>query len=338
MKKIEFNSKVIVLHIINWLLVIVMRNIIIPLEDEWLYLIIRPIIDLSIYSSGYYFFCIIISPFIETRNWKRYLPLIIAYLVIWIYLILLSDRIINMFYYNDFSFYETNAGELSWASVYAILIAMMSHSFYQKQISIQKLNAQSEKEQIGLIQETLFFKNQFNSHISLNFLSYCYSHALQKDQSTSNAIETYSEMMKYTLQTEAKEEVPLKKEIAYIEQFILLQKQLGKEIHVKFLKNDNVTSISILPRILINYVENAFKYGISDEADKPISIKLETMNKYLYFSISNYKKESSESLPSTKKGQYNSKQQLELFYPNKYHLEVTDTKMTYTASLKIKII
>jgi two-component system, LytTR family, sensor kinase len=337
METIKFNKIVIKRHLLNWILVMIIRNIITPFGDAWEYRTIQTFITLFMLASGYYFFCIIISPIIESGKWKKYLILIIIYFVIWIYLMLLSQRIIGITFESSLIPVDLSKSELAYDFVYVCLMAMLSHGFYKKQISIQRLNEQSEKEQIGLMQETLFFKNQFNSHISLNFLSYCYANAINKDKKTGKAIETYSEMMKYTLHTEASEKVSLNKEVAYIEQFIELQKQIGNDVEVKFNKMNDLAQIKILPRILVNYVENAFKYGITDDPEKPVVINLNKLEKHLVFSISNFKKDILVKHKSTGTGHSNSKMQLDLYYPNKYKVEIIDSKYEYTCHLKIKI-
>ncbi len=337
METIKFNKEIIKRHLLNWFLVMVIRNLITPLGDDWDSRIILTFIETGSFAISYYFFCMLISPLLSIGNWKKYAGLILIYLITSIFLIMLSQRFFGLIVEGKLYFHITSAPELVYDFAYSCTLALLSHSFYQKQISIQRLNAQSEKEQIGLMQETLFFKNQFNSHISLNFLSYCYANAINKDEETSKAIENYSEMMKYTLHTEASEQVPLDKEIAYIEQFVQLQKQIGNDAEVKINKDEDLNQIFILPRILINYVENAFKYGITDDPEKPVTINLNRKEKFLYFSITNFKKKNIVNHKSTGTGQSNSKMQLDLYYPNKYKIEVLDSAYEYTCRLQIKI-
>jgi sensor histidine kinase YesM len=276
----------------------------------------------------------VISPFIHYRNIKWYLPLTIVYLCVWAFLFFLLEYGPGMYYYEKIVY--PKYGEIGYYFSYMALLGFLAHGFYQKQISIQVLNEESKKSQIGLMQELLFFKNQFNDHISFNFLNLCYSQTMEKDPSTANSIATYSEMLKYTLAAKPSQAVPLQDEVMYIEQFISLHDQIGKEIHIDFKKSYEIQDFYILPRVLINFIDNAFKYGITDDEEKPIRMSLKNKDKSLHFNISNYKKESNEKTHSTKMGQSNAKKQLDLYYRNKYQLNIIEDENKYTCDLLIQ--
>jgi two-component system, LytTR family, sensor kinase len=143
--------------------------------------------------------------------------------------------------------------------------------------------------------------------------------------------------LRNTLEIKSSETIPLEKELHYIDQFINLQQLVGKNTPVSIEKNGIFKHHKILPRILINYLENAFKYGVSNNELKPIKIKIEQIENNLHFNISNYKKKKSSSLTSTKTGNINARQQLDLFYPNNYSILISEDDLTYNCNLKIKL-
>jgi two-component system, LytTR family, sensor kinase len=333
MKRIKFNKSIRLRHFLNWSLIFIIRHLIIPIEDDLVFRFFRSLAEFTVYTTGYYFFCTVISPFIHYRITKWYLTLIIVYLCVWAFLFFLLEYGPGMYYYEKIVY--PKYGEIGYYFSYMALLGFLAHGFYQKQISIQILNEESKKSQIGLMQELLFFKNQFNDHISFNFLNLCYSQTMEKDPPTANSIATYSEMLKYTLAAKPAHAVPLHDEVVYIDQFISLHEQIGKEIYVDFKKTDDIQDFYILPRVLINFIDNAFKYGIIDDKEKPIKISIMRIDKVLQFSISNHKKGINETAYSTRMGQSNAKKQLDLYYKNKYQLNIIEDENKYTCNLKI---
>jgi two-component system, LytTR family, sensor kinase len=333
-KKIKFNNSIRLRHFLNWSLIIILRHLIVPIEDDLIFRLFRSLVEFTIYAAGYYFFCIFISPFIQKSRFKYYIPLIIVYLCVWSFLFFLVEYGPGMYYTEKFIY--PKFGEIGYYFSYIALLGLLAHGFYQKQVSIQSLNEESNKSQIGLMQELLFFKNQFNDHISFNFLNLCYSQTMENDPSTANSIATYSQMLKYTLNAKPSQAVPLHDEVVYIDQFISLHEQIGKEIYIDFKKTYDIQDFYILPRILINFIDNAFKYGITDDEAKPIKISLIRHDKTLNFNITNHKKGIIEKMHSTRTGQINARKQLDLYYENKYQLSIIEDENMYTCDLMIE--
>jgi two-component system LytT family sensor kinase len=219
--------------------------------------------------------------------------------------------------------------------VFFSLLSFMALSSYQNKIGIDKLKLKSEKEKILLIKELGVLKNKFNSHITFNFLNHCYSKIHKDSHETAQAIEIFSRMLRYSLNNKAQEKVQLKGEIEYIEDFIKLQKLLSTDVMVNLsVKGDG--AIYILPRILIGFVENAFKHGDLHSADHPISMELNTTEEYLNFTVTN-KKNKHKIIEPSGIGNYNMKQQLELLYKNKYMLTISDEDTIYSTHLKLQL-
>ncbi len=336
MENIKLNKQIIKSHLLNWSIVFILRHIVIPIEDGLTYQIFRSTIDFTVYISAYYTFCLLISPRI-TKNKTKWYFILLYILLFWIALYFLEfwpDMIIE----NEAFFLPPNYWIVN-SVVYSFYIPLLSHGFYKKQISIQRLNSQTENEQTSILQETLFLRNQFSSGISLNVLDNCYNISQSKgDKEFCNVIDTYKDMMKYTLDIEQSKEVLIENEIAYIENYVKLQEGIGKQVCVQFHIDENSKKQMILPRILICFVENAFKYGVTDNPLTPVTIDLQTKKDILEFKISNYKNSDINQIHSTGTGLLNSNQQLNLYYPNRFNLEINNEKEIYTCVLNLKLI
>jgi LytS/YehU family sensor histidine kinase len=136
--------------------------------------------------------------------------------------------------------------------------------------------------------------------------------------------------------TKPDELVPLKKEIEHINQFINLHKQLSSGICIQFDLKGDLNGKSILPCILITFVENAFKYGVTHSAETPILIHLQSDENDIKFKVTN-KKSHQRNLPSTGIGHYNLKQQLELFYNKRHELIINQDQENYCCELILTV-
>jgi LytS/YehU family sensor histidine kinase len=133
-----------------------------------------------------------------------------------------------------------------------------------------------------------------------------------------------------------RESVALEQEINYLNNYIDLQKlRSTASLVVNFNVTGNISSTQIAPLLLLPFVENAFKYGISNQEPSPIDITLERTASSLTFSVQNKKFEQGEK-DSTGIGINNVKRRLELLYHDKHVLEIEDKTDSYFIKLTIQ--
>jgi LytS/YehU family sensor histidine kinase len=145
-------------------------------------------------------------------------------------------------------------------------------------------------------------------------------------------------MLRHTVDESIDQPVSLYKEIEYISNFISLHKQLNKKIQINFSVEGDITHREIIPRILITFIENAFKHGDIYCVKTPITFKVESSTNFICFSVNNKKKKGNDKkLHSIGLGLAFVKQQLESFYKNKYDLKIDDMPEDYSCRLLINI-
>ncbi|HEX8314206.1 MAG TPA: histidine kinase, partial [Flavisolibacter sp.] len=101
---------------------------------------------------------------------------------------------------------------------------------------------------------------------------------------------------------------------------------------------EQVYPMQIAPMLLIPFVENAFKHGISFRESSHIKITLEIKDNTLYFDVFNNKHLKQESDPEKNKsgiGLNNVKQRLKLLYPGKHELIIRETGKDFFVHLTI---
>ncbi len=330
-------QKKITKHILFWSILITYVSIIDPIKGTLWGKVFGTFLIMFRYAFAYYVEVAIIFPNFSKN--KIILTLLICLTFLFYFLLchltyasfLSKDSIKSSFEgMSTFSVIVSNAIMFS-------IISVMALGAYQNKIGIDKLKFKSEKEKALLFKEVGFLKNQFNSHITFNFLNYCYSRIHKNSIETAEAIEVFARMLRYSLNNKVYEKVLLKKEIEYIEDFITLQKLLSNYANINFciLGEDN-NSIYILPRILIVFVENAFKHGDLHSIENPITIQLYSSTEYIEFKVTN-KKNKHKIAEVSGIGHSNLKQQLELQYKNKYILEIDDNNTSYSSNFKLML-
>ncbi|WP_226293988.1 sensor histidine kinase [Aquimarina algicola] len=213
------------------------------------------------------------------------------------------------------------------------LALLLLFRFYRKQKDYLKLNEQKK------IAELTALKNQLNPHFLFNTLNNLYSLAIKKSDKTPEVIEKLSDILDYMLYRCNHKYVPIQKEIELIENYLALEKiRYGKRVAISFI-NKIEKEVRIAPLILLTFIENAFKHGVSQELNiADINIKLTLVQEEILFTIFNTKPNHQTKIVDSKNelGLKNVKQQLELLYPNAYTLLIENDENSFAVSLKLK--
>ncbi len=204
--------------------------------------------------------------------------------------------------------------------------------YYRNQRDFLKLKEQKKTAELTAL------KNQLNPHFLFNTLNNLYTLALQKSDKTPDVISRLSSILDYMLYRCNDKYVSLSKEIELIENYIALEKvRYGKRAKVSFDHKVDPNS-EIAPLILLTFIENAFKHGVSEEINQAsIEIKLSSDIKNINFEISNTIPSISVTQGGEKEsiGLSNIKKQLELLYPENHLLKVQRSDGHYQVQLKL---
>jgi LytS/YehU family sensor histidine kinase len=212
-------------------------------------------------------------------------------------------------------------------------------------IRLAKEWARNEKERRELqgeklLSELAFLKSQINPHFLFNTLNNICSLARKKSDATEPAIIKLSQIMRYMITDSTQEKVGLEEEVDYLNNFIELQKiRLADKVDIRFVIEGDLSAIQLEPLLLIPFVENAFKHGVSYNGKSRISIELKTDSGELSFMVENSKPSVKDTLKLEQAGigLKNVSRRLELLYPGKHQLEIRDLESLYYVMLKIKI-
>ena len=202
----------------------------------------------------------------------------------------------------------------------------------------ERMKREIENEKIA--SELTNLKSQINPHFLFNSLNSIYSLSNKNpDKSAAQAIVKLSEMMRYMLYGSIDSIVPLQKEVEYLENYIALQRLRIKEgIPISFITTGEIHHWQIAPLLLIPFVENAFKYGISYKNHSYISIELKVEGNTLYFNTQNNLHQAARiKKKASGIGLANVRRRLELLYPKKYELNVIPSDKLFKVELIIRM-
>ncbi len=234
----------------------------------------------------YYFIYFFIYPLAEKEKyWLVAIGYIISYAIHFTYALLIYKV---LFPNIDIDHPRSNYGfiaflqrDLRW---YCELF-VFAYAGMLTRIGIARTKLFNSRAEFLLNQELGLLKNQFHSHLSFNFLSFCYVKLLKISTAASLLVENYSSMLRYTLLANDEKKIRMQDEIEYLNSFIAVQKHLSSNVYCNFSIKSDDSTVYIAPMLLGVLVEIAFKYGQIDNSKKPIFIDLRIVSNELAFSI-----------------------------------------------------
>lgn len=307
------------------------------LDIVWFSIVSIFVFDLSIIPC---FYCLLAIIDTEVRFFKSLVVKVIS-IVMCLAFFVITFRI-SCHYFVYMEIYKVKE-DIDSFSLFGIFNALMNIGFgtslafgFEKfrQHLVMK-NELSEIKSEKLQTELKFLKAQINPHFLFNTLNNIYGLAIKKSDDTPEIILKLSKIMRYNIFESAKDVVQITKEIENIQDYIDIQKIRYKHLNLTFVHDVDCAFKEISPLILLQFVENAFKYGASESiSDSFISIELKLKDNQLNYIVSNSTDERN-LVESTKIGLNNINRQMELLYPKKYLLKTEKQKNKYTVYLKI---
>ncbi len=190
-----------------------------------------------------------------------------------------------------------------------------------------------------------FLRSQINPHFLFNALNTIYGTAIQeKAERTSEGIEKLGDMMRFMLQENMQEKISLAREVEYLNNYISLQRlrtDSNPGVNIETHIETTVTPVQIAPMLLIPFVENAFKHGISFRQPSYVKVSLEVKDAVLYFDVYNSKHVRVQNDPEKDNsgiGLNNVKQRLQLLYPKKHELIIRETSNQFFVHLTLQLL
>ncbi len=206
---------------------------------------------------------------------------------------------------------------------------------YFKTRNDQKQLQALEKE--NLEQQLEYLRYQINPHFFMNTLNNIHALVDIDPEKAKDTILELSKMMRFVLYEGDKKGVPLSREFDFIRHYVtLMQLRYTDKVRISVDLPQEAPDKQIPPLMLITFIENAFKHGISYQHESFIDVKV-AVNDKLHFTCRNSKADK----PNEEKGGVglkNVKQRLNLLYDNNYTLNIQDEPDVYHVELTIPLL
>jgi two-component system LytT family sensor kinase len=230
------------------------------------------------------------------------------------------------------------------AGVCLFIVAPVSWFLYKHRLS-KNNELTGLKTALGSSSANLdFLRSQINPHFLFNALNTLYGTSLQENaERTGEGIQKLGDMMRFMLQENMQEKIALAREIDYLNNYIDLQKlrtQTSPDIIIQTEIDEQTNTLQIAPMLLIPFVENAFKHGISLREPSHIKISLQTRENELLFDVYNSIHPKAGNDPEKNKsgiGLENVKQRLLLLYPKRHELVIRESAKEFFIHLTVQL-
>jgi two-component system LytT family sensor kinase len=245
------------------------------------------------------------------------------------------------------SLFTTGAGHIRvstyWLytllAVFTSTILFISVRVIKERVQAQKMNSILEKEKTE--NELKFLKAQTNPHFLFNAINSIYI-LIKKDPDLAQAtLARFSDMLRYQLYECNFAEVPIEKEVEYLDNYIEMEKlRKGTALTVDYKTSLSAGNCLISPLLIIPFVENAFKH-VSNFSDREnfVDILLHYQDGIFKLVVRNSVDQTGyirSVNPAGGIGQENTKRRLKLIYPDRHELIIRQDAETYFVSLIIE--
>lgn len=181
-----------------------------------------------------------------------------------------------------------------------------------------------------------FLKSQINPHFLFNMINNANIMVDEDPKMTSHILEKLDDMLQYQFNNSTRDKVSLKADIAFLTDFLDLEKVRRDHFEHAITVEGNIEDIEVPPLLFIPFVENAVKHNMGTNHSY-VQIKYRMKNNRLLFECKN-----SKPLKPVKRGigglgLMNIKRRLALLFENNYTLDIVETETTYTVNLELTL-
>lgn len=199
--------------------------------------------------------------------------------------------------------------------IFCFAVGMLTE-VYRQRLARKEIEYERNKAELAL------YKAQINPHFLFNTLNTLYGLLITHSDKTETTMEHFINLTKYMYNNANREFITMSEEVEYISQYIALQTlRLNEFADVTFTTDIESPEVTIPPMLLITFIENAFKYGISSNEPCFIHIFLKQQGSNICFEVNNSiferKANSSQHM-----GIENCRKRLSLLYPDRYNLKI----------------
>lgn len=326
------------IHILVWIFIAIVIFVVsplswkvdLPLEYWFKQGLVLFFLILLFYLNMYLF---VPKVLFKGMNWQFILIAISSTLLV-LFLIIQFENLINLQELMHYAFrpnvpYEPRPRNFNF-DMFTILLLLFGFGISTSVVAVQKWQADAElrrqMEQEKISSELSYLKAQINPHFFFNTLNNIYALTNIDVERAQKALLKLSRMMRYVLYETDKDLTLLNKELDFIKDYIeLMRLRLSEKVILDIYIQENTEDLPIAPMLLLPFLENCFKHGISAKSESKIQISIRLEKKVLHLKTINAKfpaNPNSKEKLSSGIGLNNTRRRLALIYGDKHRLAI----------------
>ena len=224
-----------------------------------------------------------------------------------------------------------------WGNMIAGVLMLGANNAINALYRNMQRDEDSERLQRQNIQAEMYYlKHQINPHFLMNTLNNIHALVDIDAEAAKQTVLQLSDMMRYVVYDTGGNAIALKEDIKFVKNYIeLMRIRYTDDVNISFNYPQRLQGrIDVPPLIFIVFVENAFKHGVSYNADSYINIDIEYKDGFVVGRFENSVSEQSrKAKPGI--GLENVRKRLDLIYGSEYELHIEDADNSYCVTLKI---
>lgn len=228
----------------------------------------------------------------------------------------------------------------NWLGFYLTFTVLMGASaavklFQRWIVDSQRIN---ELETATIQSELENLKKQINPHFLFNTLNNANVLTRKDPEKASQVLMKLSDLLRYQLYDSARSRIFLSSDIHFLEDFLNLEKIRRDNFDFTIIQEGALQGVEVPPLLFITFIENAVKHNNDAEERSFVHVLFAVKGKELHFHCIN-----SKPRIKTKRngngglGLANVKRRLELIYPERHDLQITDNTELFSVHLTIKL-
>ena len=194
-------------------------------------------------------------------------------------------------------------------------------------------------ERQNLERQLEYLKYQVNPHFFMNTLNNIHALVDIDPALAKTTIVELSKMMRYILYEGNNRLIPLPREVQFLRNYVqLMRLRYTERVRIGLSLGDSLPDLMLPPLLLIIFVENAFKHGISYRTESFVEIGIRIKDGRLLFKCRNSRPQQPQN--ETKKGGMglvNVRRRLDLLFPKNYRLDIDEKGNEYDVELDIPL-
>jgi hypothetical protein len=184
--------------------------------------------------------------------------------------------------------------------------------------------------------ELSFLKAQINPHFLYNTLNNIYTLCIIGSENAAESVMKLSKIMRYITDESEAEFVALQDEIDCLSNFVSLQRlRLGQMVTLNYNVVGNPINRRIMPLAFMTFIENTFKYGLSNHLKSAIDISIEIKENKIMLVTRNGIFKTAEANERKGVGIENTRKRLNHTYSNNYSLTISSKDGCFSVLLVI---